>query len=341
MTKIINPNVPDFVNASDRIGINDYIGENPDNIKLIEQTISDNRALLIDAPTGSGKSYVMGHLYDKWVNQEHRRCYYLLPKIIQQHQFAKTYLKDVPLINASASDEDKAQAHQFGANITWQGFLQNNYDHGLTANDIIFIDEAHLLINNQSFISETKQLVWKLQRGKYKIVLMSGTPNFLAMRDLFDSEMLSFNFNNRPDRKIKPFTIKGTLIQNVTDYLKNRDFSDGKLHVIRVNDKNKHVELEQWANDVLKLNKNQIQLINRDIADNRFASADYNYYRYLIDNEKIDPDKKLLITTIFADEGINILNHNIGSIGIFYDPSLTHTSQRCRDSVIQWINHSL
>jgi len=333
MKKTINPNIPDYVDSSYRIGIDHYIGENPDNIGLIEQTILSNRAVLLDAPTSSGKSFVVAGLFKKWITSEGKRCYYLLPKLIQQQQFSKTYLKDIPVINASAKEKEKDIAKQLGANITWQGFLMNKYDEGLTEDDVVIVDEAHLLINNQSFINETKQLVWKLQHAKYRIVLMSGTANFLALQDLFNCEILSFHFNNPSQRRIKPYIIKGSLVNNVIQYLRSLDFDEKGLHILRVNDKEKHEELAQWAVENLSLAKTEIQIINKDIADPRWISDDYNY---LIENEAIHPDKKLLITTIFADEGINVNNSNIKSIGIFYDPRLTHSSQRCRDSVIQF-----
>jgi hypothetical protein len=333
MKKIINPNTPDFVDPSQLIGIDNYLGENPDNIKLIEQTILDNRAVLINAPTNSGKSTVVTDLFKKWVMNDGKRCYYLLPKLIQQHQFSKTYLKDFPVINGNASVEDKEEALLFGANITWQGFLLNKYDEGLTENDIVIVDEAHLLINNQSFICETKHLVRKLQQGKYKIVLMSGTPNFLALQDLFNSKILSFYFNNPPPRRIKPYIIERSLMSNVMQYIRSLDFTNDGMHIIRVNDKEKHHELSEWAIKSLNLSKSDIQIVNKDIADLRWIEDDY---KYLVDYEAIQPEKKLLFTTIFSDEGINILNTNIKSIGIFYDPKLISSSQRCRDSVIQF-----
>lgn len=333
MRKTINPNTPDFVDKSHRIGIDNYIGENPDNIELIEQTILNNRVVLLDAPTSSGKSFAVTGLFNKWITSQGKRCYYLLPKLIQQQQFSKTYLKDIPVINASATEEEKEVAKQLGANITWQGFLMNKYDDGLTEDDVVIVDEAHLLINNQSFINDTKQLVWKLQRAKYRIVLMSGTPNFLALQDLFNCDVLSFHFKNPPPRMIKPLIIKGTLVYNVIHYLRSLDFTGHGLHILRVNDKEKHEELAQWAVDNLELAKHEIQIINKDIADPRWISDDY---KYLIENEAILSDKKLLITTIFADEGINVNNINIKSIGIFYDPRLIQSSQRCRDSVIQF-----
>ena len=332
MTKVINPNTPDFVPASQRIGIDQYITDNPDNATLIENTILNRKAVLIDAPTGSGKSFVMCKLFNQWIN-EGRRCYYLLPKIIQQHQFAKNYLAGIPVINAQAEDDVKEAARSFGANITWQGFLMSDYDKDLTENDIVVVDEAHLLINNQSFIAETKQLVRKLQQGKYRVVLMSGTPNFIALKDLFKCEILSFYINQPPPRRIQPYVIGGKLMDNVTQYLRSLDFSGDGLHIIRVNDKNKHRELSQWAVTALNLNESQIQTINKDAADNRWESPDY---QYLIDSEAIGLDIKLLITTVFADEGININNANINSIAIFYDPRLKKSNQRCRDSVIQF-----
>lgn len=333
MAKIINPNVPTIIPQENRIGIDSYIGENPNNIELIERTILTEKVTLIDAPTNSGKSTIMGGLFNKWVNLENRRCYYLLPKVIQQQQFQKTYLQEVPVINMHATDAEKEEAKLFGANITWTGFLQNTYDEGLTSKDIVIVDEAHLLINNQSFINDTKQLVRKLQRGKYKVVLLSGTPNYVALGDLFKCKTLSFYFRTPPIKRLHPVIIDGKLINNVTQYLKSLKWDEDGLNVIRVNDKDKHTEIKQWAVDKLNLTENQIQLVNKDIADPRFPDPDY---QYLIENEAIQNDKKLLITTIFADEGINIKNTNIKSIGIFYDPKLRASSQRCRDSAIQF-----
>ena len=333
MTKVINPNVPSFIPDTYRIGIDNYIGEKPNNIRIIEEKILTHKTVLIDAPTNSGKSTVMGALFQKWINLENRRCYYLLPKIIQQHQFEKTYLKGIPVINSAATAEAKEEAQVFGANITWQGFLMSDYDKGLTENDIVIVDEAHLLINNQSFIGDTKHLVRKLQRGKFKVVLMSGTPNYVAFADLFNCETISFHFNQPPPRHIQPVLIDGKLVDNVTEYLRSLKFEEDGLNIIRVNDKDKHAEIANWAVEALPLTENEIQIVNKDIADPRWISPDY---QYLIDNDAIDPAKKLLITTIFSDEGININNTNIKSIAIFYDPRLRTSSQRCRDSVIQF-----
>ena len=333
MEKIINPNTPSFIPSERRIGIQSYIGENPENIRLIEQTILSHKATLIDAPTNSGKSTVMGGLFNKWINLENRRCYYLLPKVIQQNQFEKTYLKGFPVINMNATDAAKEEAREFGGSITWQGFLQGTYDKDLTSNDIVIVDECHLLINFQSFIGETKQLVRKLQRGKFKLVLLSATPNYLSLADLYKCEILSFYFVHPPLKRLQPVIIDGKLIDNVTEYLRSLKWDEEGLNVLRVNDKDKHAEIAKWAVESLPLTENEIQIINKDIADPRWTSHDY---QYLIDNEAIHPEKKLLISTIFMDEGINVNNQNIKSVAIFYDPRLRTSSQRCRDSVIQF-----
>lgn len=333
MKKIINPNTPSFIPEAKRIGIDNYIGENPDNINLIEETIRQNKVVLIDAPTSSGKSTLMGDLLKKWVFLENRLCFYLLPKKIQQQQFASTYLKGFPVINADAPAEVRQEGRDRGANITWSGFLLGGYDKDLTEDDIVIVDEAHLLINNQSYIPETKNLIRKLIHGKYKVVLLSGTPNYLAFQEIFGAMTLSFYFRNTPQRRILPCFIDGKMMDNVTHYLRTLDFNAEGLHIIRVNNKELHTEIVEWAKDVLHLSETDIQVINKDIADPRWMDADY---RYLLDMEAIPPHKKLLITTVFADEGINIKNTNVKSIGIFYDPKQVRTSQRCRDSVVQF-----
>jgi len=333
MAKIINPNTPDFIAKERRIEIDRYISENPENRQLIKDTVEKNRAVLIDAPTGSGKSRTLAELLYDWIDIGRRRCFYLLPKLIQQHQLAESYLNGLPVINANATDQDKETSAILGANITWQSFLLGSYSNELTENDIVIIDEAHLLINAQAYIDNLKYLVRTLQQAKYKIILLSGTPNYKAFEDLFGVTTLSFRYKNQPKLKIAPYTISGKLIENVVAYLQTLDFDDNGLHVVRVNDKDKQQEIKDWATERLGLAGNQIQIINKDVADARRQAPDYNF---LLREQAIQPEIKLMLTTIFADEAISIKNENLKSIAIFYDPILADTSQRCRDSVIQF-----
>lgn len=272
-----------------------YLSERLSELKT---AITNNKKLLIEAPTGSGKTTTIVKHIMPFLAESGKTSVFAVPTLAICAQVSKAHT----LIDITGKSEfaDIQTAIANGKCVCTYDALHKLAKHF----DCIFIDEWHELVNSITYRPEAVKSVLKgiKQQGK-QIVMMTATSPKVALEKTGEWAKVVFTADKkRLSVKLRRF--KGKPEQIALSEI-NKGIAKKQLSIIHLNSK-KGIEATAKTlidNNILKAN--EILKLYRD--NNLTESEDY---KQLIETDSIRADVKVILTTSLIEAGVNIKTPN-------------------------------
>ena len=295
----------------------EYSGRISNKSDDLYQEILSEEDLLIDGPTGGGKTTSTIDL----LRCREEPFILLVPYTCMTSQFCKKFAMDK--VDGSVSPRELIPILRKGKPIvsTYDG-LKKILEAGDPGEWTIVIDEIHNLILQDSFRDETISFVMNhLEQFKRRIYLsgtivnpiINGLPNKGTLRkikfidkNITRKSLEIYTYERNPNKRVQNYLIDYCLDNNNTD----------NLIIIQWNNKRILDELNQ------KLTEHGIQSIITSSDE-----KDIPEYISIIEKEVIPNSVNILLTTSVLNDGININNENIHSIITVDEPDLLSIEQ--------------
>tara|TARA_R110000744_G_scaffold311116_3_gene418708 strand:+ start:3205 stop:5454 length:2250 start_codon:yes stop_codon:yes gene_type:complete len=273
-------------------------------LKLIEK----EKRICINSNPGSGKTRLIIEMCKDLIKSGNsNRIVFCAPFIIIQNQFESELTKDKIKIDLSLnhlSPRKKLISSDRIITSTLQSFKKISEE--LTENDIVVIDEAHILATSFG-VKPTEKEFYDQEILSYlntdaKLVLLSGTPNNFINK-LFEATTLNVINKNEIQSVVSlshsnysPTKIARTFAKQCI-----KQHGINKLNIIYIKD------------------RRQCELIKDELVTSGYTTAIINtsykkseVYEDLKNNMKIPIDTQFLICTNLISTGTNIINENVG-----------------------------
>lgn len=284
---------------------------NCENAEVIKDLLEDNnKYCLIVAPTGTGKTSRVLSI----VKELKLEFVTVSPLVALTEQTAKNI--EIPGIS-------KEEAHQMGMSLNTfveemgkscaavfdkLKYIIENSD---IENKILVIDEAHHLITSSGYRSKSlKYLEENLMKFR-KVVFLTGTPEVLYMHSLLkNARMVKFSFELpipicKYHYRIIPYENMG--FHRLLNHIAKNPVL-GKT-IVFINNLNELIEVKSYLVE-MGIDKNSIFIAHSNSKQNE-------YFKYLVNNERIHDDIKYFLTTSVISDGVNIKNEDIDSFYLF------------------------
>lgn len=310
-----------------------------DSIKSEYEQWGNRDIVLISAPTGSGKTYFILHVYLRYARQKNYRILYLVNRTILKEQIERDIETDSINISPFIDVETYQVLEQSIRNNTAQRFTNYN---------IVVADEAHYFLSDATFNTSTQlSYNWIEKHYKYKIrIYISATLNNLrkymnnraypnSLPSTIQSNLYGF-YSNCLD---KHFLVKPHA--NLWSYNIDRDYKDISVRILSsyediVREVKTSKNTEKWIIfvDNIALGKKLLEQITKPFDNEKvvfkanedviFLSADYrNQSVGLEEVNKITSEQKqsakVLICTSVMDNGISLKDEELRNIVIIID----------------------
>ncbi|PAV29258.1 hypothetical protein CIL05_12745 [Virgibacillus profundi] len=300
----------DPVYEHETINITDFVSKND-----AKQLLDRNEKLLVDSPTGSGKTTAFINAMKELAAEDVSESNFFIlavPTIALVDQLAKKH----NLLPVKSGDRTMFKSKGTLHNYTEKGnrvvvstydmtsrivkFLRNEYNHFRFS---ITVDEIHKFVTDYN--KGYRYLAVRSLEGvskEFEVVSyigLSGTPDEVY-KNQFD-KVIEFKKNNQasPAKSFRVFTYKDRknempyLIQLIKAYVL---LADARLLVF-IQSKKAIKEIESV------LNKNKIKAVSLT-SDNK----DKGMYKQLVEQETVNEDVQVILSTTVIADGINILN---------------------------------
>lgn len=266
----------DYVYKNEELEINEWINEWHDYIiKRIES--NPRHSVMIDAPTGSGKTFYVNNLLAKKLN-----AVVVSPFNTNLHLYDNCFYVD----SSYKGNIPKSQP----VSIIWDQFIkrQNEFE-----DRYIIVDESHTLFFDREYRDSAIKMLEYLKRRNNKIICISATP--AGEKDILNLEELTFTkkknpiemiiFKNINNHELFIFNyIKKCIDNNLYDYIVF--FSDSLAKKV-------------YENFIIRGYGDKISYL-------RSSTKDCKDFVDIREKEMID--KPLTITTCVAYNGLNFKN---------------------------------
>lgn len=292
------------------IMIEQYIDEKD----MYDLIVNPYKAILVDSPTGSGKSHSSIMAGRRWLEEdpENRHLYFPVPNVILAEQSTdggehgkalvgtrtpkeiKEYNKKMTGLNFAIGTYDKAEWHI-------NEIIENNPN----AEIVIIADEAHKEVFDYFYRSKAIKGLFGL-RGKHKFIGLSGTPqeinkeyyDQLVKFTIKDAKPIFNNFKVPIYHKMKDYdlVVAGSIM---------REVKAGRKVLAYVNNIEKIGDIEK----VFKSKDIDIKSIGVH-ANVRKDTPEGKARDYLVEEEKFPENYDVVIATTSMSDGVNILNDN-------------------------------
>ncbi len=285
-----------------QIPFGQYLGDTEGGYFHLKQVIDLCKKLFLQAPTGSGKTYLV---LQKLANDPaflallgvERIVFFAPTNAIGKQQAEKhrlPFVSSIETVNKSEISQSKTivatydQAHNF---------LNDNY-----LNDTLFIvDEAHELVNGFGYRADTMRNLLKLMQAAQRVLAITATPN----RELI--KQLQFNFaiatptdaTTAQNIDIQPILLKQGTAKDILKVIESRRDA-AKVTVIHCDNVN---NLRAFENVLTrKHGKDAVTLISSKF-DNTYLENEH--YQSLIQTGKISPTIRFVLCTKLLEAGVN------------------------------------
>jgi len=286
--KPITPPTPTHKNINHHTNFK-YLSDDKPLFSLIKKNIESNKFIILQAPTGTGKTT----LFKKLSNDVKEQIIFLAPLRTIVEQQADQY----PTILGETTPEQLRIAERYP--LLFSTFA-SAYKIGDINGKILVIDESHLLSDRSNILySENKQLRQMMDQAK-SVIFLSATTNPL-LKYVLKAQQITVT-TKTPKRAVQPiFYDKSTKqIDAVINHI-NKSSSD--INVIFWNNKSQLATLQK---DLIKLGFCNPKEIVKFTADTVDCNSDE--YNTLINKQIIDKGVKIVLATSKIGEGVNINN---------------------------------
>lgn len=272
----------------DTIYFNNYINDNKEKMyEYLTKKLSSEKILLIDSPTGSGKTTVMF----EYLKEKNIKTDFIFPsRLLTQQQKAKKIV---------GKDKD-IYIDELIVCATWENLLKM----GDRKSKLLVIDEAHLMVTSNKFKSNAIDIITKCVDRYDNIILLTGTPE--PLDTFFDSGKIIF-------KKHKPSIVTYDIIsfpKRKLEYVANQIMILNRNNCLNIYYKNNLEELEQLTELFENNTDKKIGILNANEKDGEL-------YNNIKDKQKIDTDVDWLLTTCVIREGVNITD-DFGNVNIVF-----------------------
>jgi late competence protein required for DNA uptake (superfamily II DNA/RNA helicase) len=319
---------------NDTITVNKYITETDESHQFYYEkiVISKERRILVQAPTGAGKTQAVKLTVQRAVDEGYfSKALIIAPNIIIGEQIAQELNKRA--INQYTKSKDKTIALNEDVIIATYNKMEyvvtKLIEKGIPKEKILVIaDEAHSFIEEfrQKVMDETHNCIKDLG----KIIYLTATPpdgffKLLGIEKVFKYEVIQQNkkrivIHNSNDKKVLAYQIK-----------KYIDNNPGKILPIFLNSGAKIQSIIQYLIKECGLTNEQIGVLAADGLLEKNRIVDYDVSESINSTGMIPANKRILFLTSCAEYGVNILNENIDNFFI-WNPSIASVSSA---SIIQ------
>ena len=285
--------------------------------EIAKQLIQRNQKLLVDSPTGSGKTTSIMAAFKELASK--KWCYYIFtaPTIILSEQIAAEH--DVPCLNGNTTNErntitEKALQGERVFVSTYDKvsklilYLKDGIDYkweGAKSEFVICIDEIHEFVGSYGYRYNAIDRLESITKLSSSLIALTGTPEF-AFKDNFDS-LIKINTGNTksPCEEFRVFTYNTKTVTGETD----ANLEDAMLiNVIRellnqtrvlafINNKDRIKSIAKR----LKSEGIQVQLVTSDTKQSET-------YTSIARSKKISDDVQVVLTTSVLATGLSIDN---------------------------------
>lgn len=292
--------------GSQALTVYDFAGE-------IHRAVDEHRRLIIQAPTGSGKTY--GFLLKQFgiaaqlATRYNKRVIFVLPTNVLTRQAAAEY--NVPFVDGSTGAEEiRAARMNDVCAVTYDSFRKVAFD---PANEIILIDEIQEMTfagyRDRGEFQVCKHLFYSSLEA-FKVIGLSATPPRHLERAGF--HYLRIEAGKQPPVKLHAITYKGTITAAAMEVLSRWDFSQGRV-MIRLQSKDAAAALVKRIRPFLPdgMRAAAVNSSNKDTSPDAL---------HIIERRELPPDLAAVFFTSMADTGINLNNPDIGAAVIAIRP---------------------
>ena len=273
----------------------------------LKEAVEVHPRLLIQAPTGSGKTYTFLKeiLPARITANPYERIAFVVPTKALAENICAEY--NLPLVHGEIDGDELLWAYKSPLFVTT---LDSAPKMGPV--DTIVVDEAHVL--TRDFRTKAKQGVEDLMNKAERTILLTGTPT--ALWKDFGYSLIKVN---QTEAKKRPVTVhklseKQSLKEVLTDIVHTAsNAKKGLVSIVRHNNK---TQLKNVRNMALKhglFDEGEIAYI--DSSDENKGEV-----YHAITSESLIPDGvRLVLMTSLMDEGVNINNTNISGVHFIQD----------------------
>lgn len=328
------------INSAYRIDIDRFIGEDVKNedlgekpLEILETHIFNHDRILLDAPTGTGKTWGLMYLSQKANFMELmdiERIIFCVPTTAIGDQlkadFKKEFNIDIGFIRGKSSDEDMEQAYRQSVVITTYDSLKKAV-FGLDKT-LLIVDEMHELRNAGNYRKGVVQSVFEYMNLAKKVVAVSATPLYqfcTNINERFNYKLCKVYSKNRQEIHIQPYVYsKGVEAFVLKHRLMNinQDESIG-THIYKKNDVNMLEAFKKTASTIY--GEKHVTILSSKKAEYKDKNE---HYHSIMNSGNIDRKVRFIFTTSLMDAGTSFK---------FPVDSCTMINPTCQDSTIQFL----
>ncbi len=282
-----------------------YIADNPDNVKALEQAMTNKGITLVVAPTGSGKTRTLVDVAKKVVKQDKNcKVYIALPTVDTTQQTG--HLPEVRAMSGGdmfyASKKITATTYEKLDKV--HDYIRMQKAQGSRERYVLLLDECHYLVVQHKFREYAmKGIISGIENNFYdSIILVTATP---APMSLFRCNKC-IEFESDTYRPVMD-RIEIEFVDDVIEYVKNIDL-DKCFPFVRLNDKDIIADL---ARNYLPY----YAVITSETKDN-------SLYNSIVEKETIQNSQyRGILSTSVSEVGLNVTTYpsNLQMIAAFHD----------------------
>lgn len=297
-----------------------YIADNPDNVRALEDAMTNKGITLVVAPTGSGKSRTLVDVAKKVVKQD-RDCkvFIALPTVNTVQQTGNIPDVRVMVGGDMFYTSKKITATTYEKLDKVQDYIRKQKALGVKERYVLILDECHFLVTQHKFREYAmKGIISGIEQNFYdSAILLTATP---APMPLFRcNKCIEFESDSyRPvmDR------IEIEFVDDVVEYIKGIDL-DQCFPFVRLNS-------TTLIGDLVKNYLPSYGILTSEEKDS-------DLYNSIVDRETIQSSPlKGILTTSVSEVGINVTSYpsNLQMIAAFPDWNMSV------DSIEQFFNRA-
>lgn len=338
---IINKNITYLENpypenkTDNSIDVSLYICETEEKVSLFyNETIeSGKKRILVQAPTGAGKSYGVRAISKLAIEMnKFKKVIFIAPNIGIGEQMAAEL--GVTPINQNAKPKNREMAMENDIIVATYNQLfkivQRLKRNGLLKEDIlIIVDEAHSC--TESFRSGVMDEAFNALEEAGMVIFLTATPKKGLVEVLDIDKVVKYNVINRAQKRLVThlsndvaavcFQLKKILSESEVD----------EIIPIYINSENSINKVKTFLLEECGLENSQIGTVTSDGITQKGSFEDNNISQDVYNTGLIPDGVRVVFITAVAEYGINILNTNIYNLFIWNN----NNSKVSADSIVQ------
>lgn len=279
-----------------------YIGDCSEELK---ELILDKRykRILIAADTGAGKTTALLQAFEEL----NKKYFFMVPYTAQVEQFQMEQREGLEAIKGNERVSDPST----NVLLTYEKYWIHSDLEGLEERVLVF-DEAHTLVTASSYRAKAFEAIEDVESKFEKVIRVTATPDEVIHKPDYDL-MVIFGKKGGHIPLAKRSYLYRYLVNKeseaVSSFLSKvvEKHSSGKIDVIRIN-----------VTQDCEIFKRYLEKLGYKVGIIYSAiKKESECYKSICEDKVIPGQLDFLISTSLIDDGVNILNENIGNVWLF------------------------